>query len=70
MERKNKLISILWRTVYQKYKIKYLMDIPSSTQIGQGFKIEHIGGIVINSEVILGNDVTILNNVLIGMEKR
>lgn len=67
---KNKLISILWRAIYQKYKIKYLMDIPSSTQIGQGFKIEHIGGIVINSKAILGNDVTILNNVLIGMEKR
>ncbi len=67
---KNKLISILWRMIYQKYKIKYLMDIPSSTQIGQGFKIEHIGGIVINSKAILGNNVTILNNVLIGMEKR
>lgn len=67
---KNKLIFIFWRLIYQRYKIKYLMDIPAKTIIGQGFKIEHIGGIVINPKVILGENVTILNNVLIGMEKR
>lgn len=68
--KKNKLFFIFWRIIYQKYKIKYLIDIPAKAVIGRGFKIEHIGGIVINPEAILGENVTILNNVLIGMEKR
>lgn len=57
--RKNKLFFIFWRIIYQKYKIKYLIDIPSKAVIGKGFKIEHIGGIVINPEAILGENVTI-----------
>lgn len=30
---KNKLIFIFWRLIYQRYKIKYLMDIPAKTII-------------------------------------
>ena len=67
---KNKLIFIFWRLIYQHYETKYLMDVPAKTIIGKGFKIEHLGGVVINPDAKLGNDVTILNNVLIGMEKR
>lgn len=68
--KKNFALSIAYRIVYRRYKIKYMTDIPAKTKIGKGFKIEHIGGIVINPDAVLGNDVTILNNVLIGMEKR
>lgn len=67
---KNKLIFCFYRFIYEKYKTKYLTDIPAQAVIGKGFKIEHVGGIVINPSVKIGNDVTILNNVLIGMEKR
>lgn len=67
---KNKLIFIFWRLIYQHYETKYLMDVSAKTIIGKGFKIEHLGGVVINPDAKLGNDVTILNNVLIGMEKR
>lgn len=69
-DKKNYLISAAYRLIYQRYKIKYMTDIPAKTVIGKGFKIEHIGGIVINPQAVLGDNVTILNNVLIGMEKR
>ena len=67
---RNKLIFIFWRLIYQHYETKYLMDVPAKTVIGKGFKIEHLGGVIINSNAQLGGNVTILNNVLIGMEKR
>src|SRR5699024_2352880 len=67
---RNKALFIFWRLIYQRYEIRYLTNIPAQTLIGEGFKIEHLGGIVINSKAKLGENVTILNNVLIGMEKR
>lgn len=50
--------------------IKYMMDIPAKVEIGKGLRIEHIGGIVINSEAKLGENITLLNGVLIGAQNR
>lgn len=68
--KRNKIIFLFWRAIYQRYKVKYLMDIPAKCVIGPGLKIEHIGGIVINPNAVLGNDISLLNNVLIGSESR
>ena len=46
------------------------MDIPASVDIGKGFRIGHIGGIVMNPNVIIGNNVDIYNGVLLGMNFR
>lgn len=67
---KNKLIFILYRIVYEHYMIKYGVDIGSKTEIGSGFIIRHIGGIAINNEVKIGNNVEILQGVTIGYERR
>lgn len=67
---KNKAIFALYRIVYQKYKIKYMMDIPARVKIGKGLRIEHIGGIVINPDAELGENITLLNGVLIGAQNR
>lgn len=61
---------ILYRFIFQCYKIRYLTDIPASTEIGGGFKIEHLGNIVINPKAKIGEKVTILNGVLIGQQNR
>lgn len=64
---------ILWffyRTIYEHLKIKYMMDIPAKVEIGKGFRIEHIGGIVINPYAKIGENVTILNGVTIGSQIR
>ena len=54
----------------EKYKVKYMMDIPARVRIGKGLRIEHIGNIVINPNVIIGENVTLLNGVLIGSQSR
>ena len=67
---RNKLIYPIVRIIYEHYRIKYGIDIAAQTFIGRGFRIEHIGGIVINPEAKLGCNITILNGVLIGAENR
>ena len=66
----NKVVFIVGRIVYEHYKRKYNTDIPASTQIGFGCKIRHLGGIVINPGVVIGNNVDILNGVLLGQMDR
>lgn len=55
---------------YRNLKIKYGIDLPASVTVGDGMKIEHIGGIVINPDVNLGNNICLYNGVTIGVEKR
>lgn len=56
--------------VYRQLKIRYGCDIPARVVIGKGFKIGHIGGIVINPNAKIGDNVDILNGVLIGESYR
>lgn len=67
---KNVLVFAFYRAIYEKYKIKYMMDIPAKVKIGKGLRIEHIGGIVINPNATLGENITLLNGVLIGAQNR
>lgn len=62
----NKVFFIFWRLIYEHYKIKYGIDIPAKVKIGHGFRIGHIGGIVVNPDTIIGNNVDIYNGVTIG----
>ena len=48
---------------------KYGINIPYSTNIGLGFKINHFSGIVINSKAKIGNNVTICQGVTIGKQE-
>lgn len=67
---KANLIYLVYRLIYQRYKVKYLMDIPARAKIGKGFRIEHFGGIVINPKASIGSNVTMLNGVLVGAQNR
>ncbi len=67
---KNLLLFILYSLKYRRYKVKYLTDIPAKVEIGKGFRIEHYGGIVINPTAKLGENITLLNGVLIGAQNR
>lgn len=66
----NKLVYIMVWSVYRRIQIRYNVDIPAQTRIGAGFKIEHIGGIVINPSVVIGKNCNIYNGVTLGKEKR
>ena len=50
--------------------MKYGVDIPASTKIEPGFKIEHLYGIVLNPGVVIGKNCNIYNGAIIGKEKR
>ena len=41
-------------------------EIPASTKIGKGLIIHHARGLVINRDVVIGNNVTLKHNITIG----
>ena len=64
-----KLTKILFPIAYLRYRramIRYGISIPYKTEIGYGLYIGHFGGIVINSECKIGNNVNISQGVTIG----
>ena len=63
------LYPLVW-LIYHKMQVKYGVDIPAKTKIDPGFKIEHLNGIVINSDVTIGKNCNIYNGVTLGKEKR
>lgn len=65
--------SLIWRPLYylsrailHRYSVKYGISIPYNTCIGPGLYIGHYGGIVVNSEVVIGRDCNINHEVTIG----
>lgn len=58
------------KVVIARYKTKYGVDLPARLNLGNGFIIEHINGIVINPLVSIGDNCNIYNGVTIGLEKR
>ena len=56
----------IYRYIFKKMKIKYGVTIGNSMKIGKGFKIFHMGGIVINPDTIIGENFRIRQNTTIG----
>lgn len=54
----------------RRYSYKYGFQIPSSTEIGEGFYIGHWGTIVINEKAKIGKNCNITHNVTIGQTNR
>lgn len=63
------LYGIYW-LMYKRLEIKFSCDIPAKLNVGKGLCIQHLNGIVINPDCIIGENCTILNGVLIGNERR
>lgn len=66
----NKLIKIYYKLKLRKISQKTLIQIYPETKIGDGFYIGHFGRIIINPNVILGNNINIATGVVIGQENR
>ena len=63
------------RGLYYRLRLKQLSErtgiqIPTKTKIGRGFYIGHFGTIIINPEVIIGDNVNIAPGVTIGKTNR
>ena len=65
----NKFVRLFSKLIYNHYKIKYGIHIPSSTSIGYGFYIGHGVGIVINGLTKIGNNVNVSQFLSIGSNK-
>lgn len=61
---------VLARAWHQRARLRCALDIPWSLQVGPGFKLLHGVGIVINADVIIGANVTIMQGVTVGGTQR
>ncbi len=66
----HKNVKFLYNIVYWHYKnLMYLtgIQLPLGTTVGGGLQFKHFNGIVINDSAIIGDNVTIFNDVTIGI---
>lgn len=64
-----------WLYYLAKYKLKkasvrYGLQLPSTTRVGYGFLIQHSLDLVVNPDTIIGNNVTVMQFVNIGTNKK
>lgn len=65
------LLNYIWnRFLLTRYMVKYGYEIQDSTKIGKGFYIGHLGGIAVNPNAIIGDNVNISKGVTIGQSNR
>lgn len=62
--------SRLFRYLYIHYSRKYAIEIPYGTRVGAGLYLPHNGRRTVNSECIIGENVTIHPGVTLGKEIR
>lgn len=67
---KNKIAYLLYAYKLNKLQIKYGYQISTSAKIGKGLYIGHLGTVVVNPEAILGDNVNLSPNVVIGKQNR
>lgn len=60
----------IYKIKLKKMQKKTFIQIPHTVRIGKGFYIGHEGNIIINPNVIIGNNVNIAIGVTIGQENR
>ena len=52
------------------YAIRFGIDISPDAQIGSGFYIGHFGGIVVNRDVVIGDNCNLSHGVTLGQSNR
>jgi serine O-acetyltransferase len=66
-----RFLGLLWMLFWQKIiEITTGISIPASSRIGHSFYIGHFGGVIINSNAIIGNNCNISQGVTIGVSGR
>jgi len=64
-----KLLSFLYKLLYKLVQIITGIELPCEVPLGQGFIIEHSGGIVVSGFASFGNNCRIRNGVVIGLSR-
>lgn len=61
---RSKFANFFW----ERYCLKIGVEIPVTTEIGPGFSIIHLNGILINGDALIGNCFTVTKGVTIGQK--
>jgi serine O-acetyltransferase len=67
---RSRVLYYLLRFFHRHYSLKYSIDIPVTTRIGEGFYIGHLGNIVISGAATIGKFCNIAQGVTIGQTYR
>lgn len=68
--KKNSIRELFFKLLKRRYGFKYGFQIPTETQIGEGFFIGHYGTVVINVKARIGRNCTIMHGITIGQANR
>lgn len=68
--KKYSLMWLFWNFIKTRYSYKYGFQIPSTTEIGEGFYIGHFGSVVINGKAKVGKNCNVAHNITIGQANR
>jgi serine O-acetyltransferase len=68
--KKYSLMRLFFTFLKTRYSYKYGFQIPTATEIGEGFYIGHYGTIVINGKARIGKNCNIAHGVTIGQANR
>lgn len=60
------IFKFVWRILLRRMQLKYHIQIPYQTEIGEGLYIAHYGTIVINPGSKIGKNFTIASGALVG----
>lgn len=63
-----KILSFVYKILKVWSQILTGIDLPCEATVGDRFRIEHFGGIVISGDTVIGNDVVVRNGVTIGLK--
>jgi len=66
----NSMQRFFYRILLRHYVFKYGFQIPFNTTIGGGFHISHFGLVIINDQVVIGENCNINQGVTIGQSNR
>ena len=67
---RNKIIYYFYAYKLNKLQLKYGYQISTSATIGRGLYLGHMGAIVVNPQAVLGDNVNLSLNVVIGKQNR
>lgn len=60
------VLEIAYQFGYAFARFVLQIEVPRGTRIGPGFRIDHYGGILINSMAVIGKNFTVSQGVLVG----
>lgn len=64
--KQSRVLKIIWRILLRRMQLKYHIQIPYQTEIGEGLYIAHYGTTIINPGAKIGDNFTIAAGALVG----